>query len=59
MCTSFLAAVYLKEKKFDKRAYVIGSEGILKELEAQGIKHCGIGVSCPDTNCTMNYQILM
>lgn len=43
VCTSFLAAVYLKEKKFDKRAYVIGSEGILKELEAQGIKHCGIG----------------
>ena len=43
VCTSFLAAVYLKEKKFDKKAYVIGSEGILKELEAEGIKHCGIG----------------
>ncbi|XP_076295080.1 glycerol-3-phosphate phosphatase [Lasioglossum baleicum] len=43
VCTSFLAAVYLKEKKFDKKAYVVGSLGIAKELEAVGIKHCGIG----------------
>ena len=48
VCTSFLAAVYLKEKKFDKKAYVIGSEGILKELEAQGIKHSGIGPDIMD-----------
>ncbi|XP_076664760.1 glycerol-3-phosphate phosphatase-like [Andrena cerasifolii] len=48
VCTSFLAAVYLKEKKFDKKAYVIGSEGILKELEAEGIKHCGIGPDIMD-----------
>ena len=48
VCTSFLAAVYLKEKKFDKKAYVIGSEGILKELEAEGIKHAGIGPDIMD-----------
>ncbi|XP_076249473.1 glycerol-3-phosphate phosphatase-like [Calliopsis andreniformis] len=48
VCTSFLAAVYLKEKKFDKRVYVIGSEGIIKELEAEGIKHCGIGPDIMD-----------
>ncbi|XP_078052353.1 glycerol-3-phosphate phosphatase [Augochlora pura] len=43
VCTSFLAAVYLKEKKFDKKVYVVGSVGITKELEAEGIKHCDIG----------------
>lgn len=48
VCTSFLAAVYLKEKKFDKKAYVIGSEGILKELETEGIKHSGIGPDIMD-----------
>lgn len=43
VCTSFLAAMYLKEKKFDKKAYIVGSAGIAKELENQGIKHCGVG----------------
>ncbi|XP_076376959.1 glycerol-3-phosphate phosphatase [Megalopta genalis] len=43
VCTSFLAAVYLKEKKFDKKVYIIGSVGIAKELEAEGIRHYGIG----------------
>ncbi|KOX80103.1 Phosphoglycolate phosphatase, partial [Melipona quadrifasciata] len=43
VCTSFLSAVYLKEKKFDKKAYIVGSVGIAKELEAEGIKHCGVG----------------
>ncbi|XP_053984504.1 glycerol-3-phosphate phosphatase [Hylaeus volcanicus] len=48
VCTSFLAAVYLKDKKFDKKAYVVGSVGITKELEAEGIKHCGIGPDVMD-----------
>lgn len=43
VCTSFLAAVYLKEKKFDKKVYIVGSVGIAKELEEVGIKHCGVG----------------
>lgn len=45
MCTSYLAAVYLKEQNFTKKAYVIGSEGITKEFDAQGIKYCGLGVN--------------
>ncbi|KZC11359.1 PREDICTED: phosphoglycolate phosphatase-like [Dufourea novaeangliae] len=48
VCTSFLAAVYLKEKNFDKKVYVVGSVGITKELEAMGIKHCGIGPDVMD-----------
>lgn len=43
VCTSFLTAVYLKEKQFNKKVYIIGSVGIGNELEAVGIKHCGIG----------------
>ncbi|OAD55141.1 Phosphoglycolate phosphatase [Eufriesea mexicana] len=43
VCTSFLSAMYLKEKKFDKKVYIVGSVGISKELEAEGIKHCGVG----------------
>ncbi|XP_043259538.1 glycerol-3-phosphate phosphatase-like [Colletes gigas] len=48
VCTSFLAAVYLKEKKFDKKAYVVGSIGITKELDEEGIKHTGIGPDVMD-----------
>ncbi|KAG7187979.1 hypothetical protein KM043_013935 [Ampulex compressa] len=43
VCTSFLAAVYLKGKLSGKKAYIVGNPGIAKELEAEGIKHCGIG----------------
>nr|XP_003707256.2 PREDICTED: phosphoglycolate phosphatase-like [Megachile rotundata] len=48
VCSSFLAAMYLKEKKFDKKAYVVGSIGLTKELEAENIKHCGIGPDAMD-----------
>ncbi|XP_011502094.1 PREDICTED: phosphoglycolate phosphatase [Ceratosolen solmsi marchali] len=43
LCTSYLAAVYLKEKNFQKKVYIVGSEGIAQELDAQGIKHFGVG----------------
>ncbi|XP_012279821.1 glycerol-3-phosphate phosphatase-like isoform X2 [Orussus abietinus] len=43
VCTSFLAAMYLKEKGFDKKVYLIGNDGIAKELEAVGIEHIGNG----------------
>ncbi|XP_015600622.1 glycerol-3-phosphate phosphatase [Cephus cinctus] len=43
VCTSFLTAMYLKEKNFDKTVYIVGSDGIGKELDAVGIKHIGIG----------------
>lgn len=39
--SSFAAAAYLKAKGFDKKAYVIGEDGILGELEAAGIRHLG------------------
>ncbi|XP_059486201.1 glycerol-3-phosphate phosphatase [Neocloeon triangulifer] len=41
--TSYLAASYLKNLGFDKKVYVVGSEGVTKELEAHGISHTGVG----------------
>ncbi|XP_043491621.1 glycerol-3-phosphate phosphatase-like [Polistes fuscatus] len=43
VCTSFLAAVYLKEKQFNKKVYIVGSLAIGKELEEVNIKHIGVG----------------
>lgn len=42
--TSFLAASYLKKMGFTKKVYVVGTEGITKELDAVGIRHTGVGV---------------
>uniref|UniRef100_T1PII0 Haloacid dehalogenase-like hydrolase n=1 Tax=Musca domestica TaxID=7370 RepID=T1PII0_MUSDO len=36
-------AAYLKARNFNKKAYVIGSEGITKELDAVGIDHNKVG----------------
>ncbi|CAL8120386.1 unnamed protein product [Orchesella dallaii] len=44
--TAFLAALYLKEQGFKGKAYVVGSEGITKELAKVGIDSLPIG---PDT----------
>lgn len=41
--TAHATAAYLKNRNFNKRVYVIGSEGIGKELDAVGIEHSGIG----------------
>ncbi|XP_033216023.1 glycerol-3-phosphate phosphatase-like [Belonocnema kinseyi] len=43
VCTSFLGAMYLKEKGFNKKVYIVGNTGMAKELDAVGIKHCGSG----------------
>lgn len=41
--TAYLAAHYLKQMNFDKTVYIVGSEGISKELDLVGIKHIGVG----------------
>ncbi|XP_014208928.1 glycerol-3-phosphate phosphatase-like isoform X1 [Copidosoma floridanum] len=43
LCSSYLAAIYLKQKNFAQKAYVVGGPAIVKELEAQGIKSVGVG----------------
>ncbi|OXU30853.1 hypothetical protein TSAR_012657 [Trichomalopsis sarcophagae] len=43
LCSSYLAAIYLKQLKFNKKVYLVGSEGISRELDAQGIEHVGLG----------------
>lgn len=43
MCTSNLAAGYLKELNFGTKVYVIGCKAIAKELEYVGISSCGVG----------------
>lgn len=41
--TSRETAIYLKRREFTKKAYVVGSQGITKELDAAGIEHNEIG----------------
>ncbi|XP_033216015.1 glycerol-3-phosphate phosphatase-like [Belonocnema kinseyi] len=43
LCTSLLVATYLKELNFKKKVYIVGSEGIAKELAAVGIESFGWG----------------
>ncbi|XP_017010061.1 glycerol-3-phosphate phosphatase [Drosophila takahashii] len=41
--TAHATAAYLKRRNFSKRVFVIGSEGITKELDAVGIRHTEVG----------------
>lgn len=43
-CTAYLAALYLKHKKFAETAYIVGSEAIQTELNSVGISNFGVGV---------------
>ncbi|KAL0852536.1 hypothetical protein ABMA27_017017 [Loxostege sticticalis] len=43
VCTCYIAAMYLKEKNFKKKVYIVGGDGIAKELDAVGISHSGVG----------------
>lgn len=43
--TGYLAAEYLKNLGFNKKVYVIGSGGVIQELDRFGLQHTGIGVS--------------
>lgn len=54
--SSYAAAYYLKHIDAfptDKKVYVIGSEGIVEELEGQGISWCGAQVQ---SNTCMRYE---
>jgi len=39
--SSYAAAAYLESINFQKKAYVVGEEGIQEELDLKGIKHLG------------------
>ncbi|XP_063224131.1 glycerol-3-phosphate phosphatase [Bacillus rossius redtenbacheri] len=49
LSTAYLTAGYLEDLGFKKKAYIVGSEGIAKELDLVGIKSLGVG---PDTIAT-------
>ncbi|XP_022899822.2 glycerol-3-phosphate phosphatase-like isoform X2 [Onthophagus taurus] len=54
MLTSpYLAAEYLKEIRFEKKIFVIGSEGLLKELASAGFEYVGYGPG-PFINSSLN-----
>lgn len=40
--SSYVLAQYLTQLKFDKKVYIVGTEGIAKELDAVGIAHTGV-----------------
>lgn len=41
--TSYATAVYLKQIKFNRSVYILGSQGIADELNAMGIRNFGVG----------------
>lgn len=57
LCTANLSANYLHKLGFCKKAYVIGSEAITKELENVGISHCGVGPDAINPDIPYSYMI--
>lgn len=45
LSTAYLTAEYLKSIGFNKKAYVVGSEGLVLELDRVGISNIGVGVN--------------
>ncbi|OUW04164.1 MAG: hypothetical protein CBD11_00925 [Phycisphaera sp. TMED151] len=56
ICSSFLAAIYLKQKKFNKTAYIIGEKGLLEEFDKMNIKYIYIET---DNNNEMNKKDIL
>ncbi|XP_042215564.1 glycerol-3-phosphate phosphatase-like [Homarus americanus] len=42
VCTAYVTALYLKQKNFNKKVYIVGASGITQELDNVGIAHTGI-----------------
>ncbi|KAK7099389.1 hypothetical protein V1264_003533 [Littorina saxatilis] len=43
VCTAYIAALYLKNKQFKGKVFVVGNTAMGQELDAVGIAHTGIG----------------
>lgn len=56
MCTTYAAAVYLKEKKFDGKVYLMAESGMAEELKAVGIRTIGLG-SDPESAVALDYKL--
>ncbi|XP_078052348.1 glycerol-3-phosphate phosphatase-like isoform X1 [Augochlora pura] len=54
LCTANLSACYLQDLGFNKKAYIIGSEAIAKELHAVGISSIGVGPDPINKNVPYN-----
>ncbi|KAL8597586.1 hypothetical protein ACOMHN_001517 [Nucella lapillus] len=43
MCSAYIVALYLHSHQFKGKVYLMGNPAIAAELDAQGIKHIGLG----------------
>ncbi|EEB11037.1 Pyridoxal phosphate phosphatase, putative [Pediculus humanus corporis] len=50
ICTSYLAAEYVKSLNLNKKVYLIGNPAIVKEFGKAGIRHTEIGPDVIDSN---------
>lgn len=53
MTSAVAAAAYLQRQHFTGKAYVIGQPSIGAELDAIGIRHCGIGADALGPDCSL------